>query len=169
MTNKPTTDQSDTADGTLLSRAVLGVYSLRNTARLKLLRACPDITPRNLSRARVGVFIAYIGATFLTYPAAAQFQEVGSQMCESGLGDVIAVVFSLLAIYFIFKTVFRVMGGLDKHKSPKPGEHEEGVEQLESAGSTFLAALVPVLAAIFFELIGLNTFSCLEFDIGILG
>lgn len=151
-----------------VSRIVMGVYGVRNAAWSKAISATPALNVRNLSRARVLVFATYIGAMFLTYPAVAQFQELGERLCESGIGQILGVVFAMFSIYFLFKCIFKVMNGLDKHRSSKPGEHEEGVEQLESSASTFMAALVPALAAIFFELVGINTFSCLVQDIGII-
>lgn len=145
------------------------LYGTRTSARDTLAQRALALDLRTLSRIRVVIFALYIGTALTAYPAMAQFQEVGEQLCSSGFGQVIAVIFSLASIYYLFKFIFKVMDALDKHRSARGGEHEASYDQLESAGSTLLAAFVPVFAAIFFELIGLNTFSCLNLNIGILG
>lgn len=150
-------------------RAVDFAHEKHNAARGRLIEAVDGLSLTTLSRLRMVAFAAYIASMFLTYPAYAQFQELGNRLCESGLGQVLGVVFSAFAIYYLLKFVFKVMDAMDKHKSARSGEHEAGVQKLESAGSTLGAAFVPVFAVIFFELIGINTFSCLNFDIGLLG
>lgn len=121
-----------------------------------------------LSRIRTGVFAAYLALLVLVQPTLAQFDEIGDALCESGVGELIAYGFALFAVVLIIKFGFMVMAALDKYDSPKPQEHEEGVDLLKSSAFTLLAAFAPLLIGVVFELIGISTFTCWEWDIGIL-
>lgn len=137
------------------------------TRKNRLLQRLAHAGPKTLSRARMVVFAGYIAAVVTVSPAAAQFQEIGESLCETGFGEIILAGISLFTIILLFKFVFKVMSALDKYNSPKGHEHEEGVEQLQSSVTTFLAAVFPAAFAAMLDIMGLNTFSCLELDIGI--
>lgn len=93
-------------------------------------------------------------------------------MCGGGggpnLGRIVVIVLALFAMFFLIKSVFQAMSALDKMNSPREQEHLAGKEQLNSAGTTALAALIPALAGPFFELIGINTLSCIDWSLGIM-
>lgn len=169
MSNDVTYNRQDADDDSAFVRMVEFLSAKRTNAVLAMGARAERLSFKTYSRLRMVAMMAYVASMFLAYPAYAQFQEVGQRLCETGLGEIVAIVFSLFSIYYLFKFIFKVMDAFDKHKSARSGEHEQAIEKMESAGSTFVAALVPMLAAVFFELVGINTFSCIELDIGILG
>lgn len=122
----------------------------------------------SLSQVRITVFAVYLLSISATYPVVAQFDEVGEALCDSGFGELILYGIALFSVILIFKVIFQVMSALDKYKSTRQGEHEEGVQKMESAVWTLAAAVAPVMLAAVFDLVGIYTFSCLELDIGIL-
>lgn len=169
MREDVTHNRQDADDSARFVRMVEFLSEKRTDAVVAMGTRAERLSFKTYSRLRMAAMMAYVASLFLAYPAYAQFQAVGERLCETGLGEIVAIVFSLFSIYYLFKFIFKVMDAFDKHKSARSGEHEAAIEKMESAGSTFAAALVPMLAAVFFELIGINTFSCIELDIGILG
>lgn len=141
-------------------------------AEQRIENALTPITDRTTltTRARVkrAVIAAYVSIVVLANPVSAQFEEVGEALCDSGLGEIIAYGIALFSIVLLIKFIFMVMSALDKYDSPKPQEHEEGVDLMKSSAFTLMAALSPVLLGFLFEVVGIATFSCLELDIGIL-
>lgn len=121
-----------------------------------------------VSQVRIAVFAVYLLSISATYPVVAQFDEVGEALCDSGFGELILYGIALFSVVLLFKVIFQVMSALDKYKSTRPGEHEEGVQKMESAVWTLVAAIAPVMLAAVFDLVGIYTFSCLELDIGII-
>ncbi|RBI58585.1 hypothetical protein DMJ13_25990 [halophilic archaeon] len=100
--------------------------------------------------------------TTLSVPAAAQsVSEVGSAMCQSGVGQLLGFVFIGAAMYYLGKSILMGMSALDKMNSTNQQEAREGKDKLSSTGSTAAAAFVPAIAGGVFELAGINTISCL--------
>ena len=135
---------------------------------------------RDLSRRRIGslartygVSITVTTGAFATPVAAQGVNAADSVMCGGNggpdLGRIITIILGLLAMYFIVKAIIQTMAAFDKMNSPREQEHYEGQKQLKSAGSTAGAALVPVLAGPLLDVMGINTISCLDFNIGIVG
>lgn len=112
--------------------------------------------------------------TAFAIPVAAQSgaDDAESLMCGGAggpnIGRIVMTVLALAAFFFILKGVFQGMTALDKMNSPREQEHLEGKECLKSAGTSIGAALVPALAGPFFELIGISTLSCINWNLGIL-
>lgn len=159
----------DDSETNRLADFLTGIAVTIHDRKNALLRRMTYASPKTLSRARILVFTAYIGAMVAVYPAAAQFQAVGEALCETGFGEIILAGIALFSIVLLFKFAFKVMNALDKYNSPKQHEHEEGVEQMQSSVTTFLAAVFPAAFAAILDIMGINTFSCLELDIGIFG
>jgi hypothetical protein len=68
----------------------------------------------------------------------------------------------------LIKVAFMGMFAFDKLNSPREQEHLEGQEQLKSAGWTFLGALVPLIFGALMDVMGVNTLSCIDWNIGIM-
>lgn len=120
-----------------------------------------------------GISITVTAGAFATPVAAQGVDAADSVMCGGGggpnLGRIVTILLGLLAMYFIVKAIIQTMAAFDKMNSPREQEHYEGQKQLKSAGSTAGAALVPVLAGPLLDVMGINTISCLDFNIGIVG
>lgn len=104
-----------------------------------------------------------------TNSALAQIEDVGEAMCGTGLGELVVFALALFAVVFILKAAFMMMFAFDKFNSPREQEHLEGTKKMTSAAWTFGAAFVPLLFGAVLDVLGINTISCVDFDIGIFG
>jgi len=94
---------------------------------------------------------------FVPATVAAQVDGAESMMCGTGIGTVVGVVFVALLV----KAGAKFMSALDKMNSTNQGTAHEGKEKLSDAGTTAAAAFVPGLLAGFFEIMDVQTVSCL--------
>lgn len=153
----------------------------RGRIRERLREARSRVTDRALEGAKnhkstLRTYALATGVTLTTFaiPAAAQDGVDGAEsiMCGGGggpnLGRIVMIVLGMLAMLFIIKAVFQAMAAVDKMNSPVEQEHIKGKQGLKSAGTTALAALIPALAGPFFELIGINTLSCIDWSLGVM-
>jgi hypothetical protein len=107
--------------------------------------------------------VALAAVSTLSVPAAAQsVGELGQAMCGSGVGQLVGFVFIGAGMYYLIKSVFKTMGALDKMESTSSGTAREGKEELSGAATTGAAAFLPAVAAGIFEVLGINTVSCLD-------
>lgn len=96
-----------------------------------------------------------------TTVAAQSTTQAESMMCGTGIGDVVGIVFIIGALFFLVKAGAKFMSALDKMNSTNQGTAHEGKEKLSDAGTTAAAAFVPGLLAGFFEIMNVQTVSCL--------
>lgn len=94
--------------------------------------------------------------------AAQSVQELGSVLCGTGVGQLIGLVFIAAAIYYLLKALLKGMDALDKMGSTQSKQVRAGKDKFGDAGQTALAAFVPAIAAGVFEILGVNTVSCLD-------
>jgi hypothetical protein len=107
--------------------------------------------------------VALAAVSTLSVPAAAQsVGEFGQAMCGSGVGQLVGFVFIGAAMYYLIKSILKTMGALDKMNSTNQGAAREGKEELSGAATTGAAAFLPAVAAGIFEVLGVNTVSCLD-------
>lgn len=100
-------------------------------------------------------------AAFPTAVAAQSTTQAESMMCGTGIGVVIGIVFIVAALFFLVKAGLKFMSALDKMNSTNQGTAHEGKEKLSDAGTTAAAAFVPGVLAGFFEIMNVQTVSCL--------
>lgn len=121
-----------------------------------------------LSKRQARLFLlAVAGTALLAHPVAAQMGDVGSALCQNGLGQLLAIILAGASFYFFVKGGFRGMAGLDKKGSKKSGTQQEGDEQLMGAGYSFAASAAPVVLAAIGEVVGISTVSCFNFNVGV--
>lgn len=111
-----------------------------------------------------------ISVNVLAVPAAAQdspISEVGDAMCGTGIGDLVALLLAGIAMYLIVKSGIRATVAFDKMGEARSEAQFEGKKQLAGAGKTLAGAFVPVAFGGILEAVGINTVSCISFDIGL--
>jgi hypothetical protein len=96
-----------------------------------------------------------------TTVAAQATADAESMMCGTGIGPVLGLVFVVAALFFLVKAGLKFMSALDKMNSTNKQTSYEGKEGLSDAGTTAAAAFVPGLLAGFFEVMNVQTVSCL--------
>ena len=112
-----------------------------------------------------------IGLNGIAVPAAAQdspISNVGDAMCGTGIGDLVALILAGISMYLIVKSGIRATMAFDKMGEARSETQFEGKKQLAGAGKTLGGAFVPVAFGGILETIGMNTISCLSFDIGLM-
>lgn len=123
----------------------------------------------SLLQARV-LALLIVGVNVLAVPAAAQdspISEVGDAMCGTGIGDLVALLLAGIAMYLIVKSGIRATMAFDKMGEARSETQFEGKKQLAGAGKTLAGAFVPVAFGGILEVVGINTVSCISFDIGL--
>ena len=100
-------------------------------------------------------------AAMSTTAAAQSVAQASNVMCGTGIGQVIGVGFIIAALFFLVKGGAKFMSALDKMNSTNQGTAHQGKEKLSDAGTTAAAAFVPGLLAGFFEIMNVQTVSCL--------
>lgn len=111
-----------------------------------------------------------IGVNVFAVPVAAQdspISEVGDAMCGTGIGDLVALLLAGIAMYLIVKSGIRATMAFDKMGEARSETQFEGKKQLAGAGKTLAGAFVPVAFGGILEAVGMNTVSCISFDIGL--
>lgn len=104
-----------------------------------------------------------------TIPMQSGVSEVGGILCDYGFGQLITIGLAALALYLIFKGIFQVLYGFDDLYSPRQQDQQAGREKVTAgAKKIVIGAFGPSLIAALFELIGISTISCFDFNIGIL-
>ncbi|SFS09983.1 hypothetical protein SAMN05216559_3634 [Halomicrobium zhouii] len=124
----------------------------------------------SLVQARI-VAILVIGLNVVAAPAMAQgspIDEVGDAMCGTGIGDLVALLLAAISMYLIVKAGIRATMAFDKLGEARSETQFEGKKQLAGAGKTLGGAFVPVAFGGILEVVGMNTVSCLSFDIGLM-
>lgn len=114
--------------------------------------------------------LTVVGSSLLAGPAVAQsaISQVGQAMCRNGIGDIITFGLAALAILLIILAAYRGMLAFNKMGSHQSDKQYEGKEQMVGAVKTFAGAFVPLIFGGVLDVLGVNTISCLDFDIGIL-
>lgn len=106
--------------------------------------------------------IATMGLAGATTAAAAQsVGDVESVMCGTGIGQAVGLLFIAAALYFLIKGGLKFMDALDKMNSTNQQTSHEGKAKASDAGTTASAAFVPAILAGFFEIMNVQTVSCL--------
>lgn len=93
--------------------------------------------------------------------AAQSVQELGTALCGTGVGQLIGLVFIAASLYYLLKGLLKGMDALDKMGSTQSKQVRAGKDKLTDAGQTAAAAFIPAVAAGLFEVLGINTVSCL--------
>lgn len=94
--------------------------------------------------------------------AAQSVQELGTALCGTGVGQLIGLVFIAASLYYLLKGLLKGMDAMDKMGSTQSKQVREGKDKLTDAGQTAAAAFIPAVAAGIFEVLGINTVSCLS-------
>lgn len=132
----------------------------------RLEEKCPR---RALRQARPFVILV-IGLGTTATPAAAEtspISNVGEAMCGTGIGDLIALILAGISMYLVVKSGIRATIAFDKMGEARSETRFEGKKQLAGAGKTLTGAFVPVAFGSILDVIGMNTISCLSFEIGL--
>lgn len=111
-----------------------------------------------------------LGLNLSAVPAAAQpIEDVGEAMCGTGIGELVALVLAGISMYLVVKAGIRGTLAFDKMGGSRSETQFEGKKQLAGAGKTLAGAFVPVAFGGVLEVVGMNTVSCISFDIGLVG
>lgn len=94
--------------------------------------------------------------------------DVGEAMCGTGIGELVALMLAGISMYLIVKAGIRGTLAFDKMGGSRSETQFEGKKQLAGAGKTLGGAFVPVAFGSILEVVGMNTVSCISFDIGLM-
>lgn len=127
-----------------------------------------SILRRTISHTR-RLSLLVIGLSVVATPAVAQspIENIGDAMCGTGIGDLVALLLAGISMYLIVKAGIRATMAFDKMGEARSETQFEGKKQLAGAGKTLGGAFVPVAFGGILDAVGMNTVSCISFDIGL--
>lgn len=134
------------------------IESLRNRVAAVKQQVLDRLSLRQVKIATIGT----MSISTMSVPAAAQsVSDVGQAMCGTGVGELVGFAFIAGSVFYLLKGVGMGMSAVDKMGSTKQKSAREGKEALAGAAKTSSAAFLPAVAAGVFEVLGINTVSCL--------
>lgn len=117
------------------------------------------------SKTRTVVVTTVLCGGAIAQPVAAQVDDLGAAVCDSGAGYLITLLFIGAAVLLIAKGAGRAVSALDDIGSAKQQTREEGREEAKGAAVTFAGGIVGVPAiGAFLNRILPESLGCVGFD-----
>lgn len=140
-------------------RLLKTVDQIQSNAQQAIINWCAN---RSLTQLRITALAIAIFSGFTAPVTAQSANRAASMMCQTGIGDLIAIGSGLLTVGLIVLAGFRGVLAWQKMGSARSDKKKEGREALKGAVITLAGAFFFPLFAAVLDRVGINTLSCVN-------